>query len=250
NRHEMLEMEPLNCLLEDKWKKYGARMFFLNFLVYLVYLVIFTVVAYNKKDVKGILFLASTALYLGRRQEYLGFLVMCLALSWVNVLYYSRGDRHMGIYSVMIQKLFKFTIGMGDMEFTQDYQYMEVFYVLLIAYIILTYILLLNMLIALMNRTVEKITMESTSIWRLQRAVTILDMEKRLPYCLKKTFRSGVEKKLGTALGEDQRRCFRVERVNWNKWNTDLVNISEDPGCFDRSQLPDLDSPLRRLNRG
>ncbi|MEQ2189013.1 hypothetical protein GOODEAATRI_020746, partial [Goodea atripinnis] len=112
-------------------------------------------------DIPGILFLASTALYLGRRQEYLGFLVMCLALSWVNVLYYSRGDRHMGIYSVMIQKvgfpataLFKFTIGMGDMEFTQDYQYMEVFYVLLIAYIILTYILLLNMLIALMNRTV------------------------------------------------------------------------------------------------
>lgn len=65
-------------------------------------------------------------------------------------------------------QLFKFTIGMGDMEFTQDYQYKEVFYVLLICYIILTYILLLNMLIALMNRTVEKITLESTSIWRLQ----------------------------------------------------------------------------------
>ncbi len=65
-------------------------------------------------------------------------------------------------------QLFKFTIGMGDMEFTQDYQYTEVFYVLLIGYIILTYILLLNMLIALMNRTVETITAESTSIWKLQ----------------------------------------------------------------------------------
>lgn len=65
-------------------------------------------------------------------------------------------------------QLFKFTIGMGDMEFTESYQYKEVFYVLLIGYIILTYILLLNMLIALMNRTVEKITMESTSIWKLQ----------------------------------------------------------------------------------
>lgn len=65
-------------------------------------------------------------------------------------------------------QLFKFTIGMGDMEFTEDYKYKEVFYVLLIGYIILTYILLLNMLIALMNRTVEKTTMESTSIWRLQ----------------------------------------------------------------------------------
>lgn len=65
-------------------------------------------------------------------------------------------------------QLFKFTIGMGDMEFTHDYQNKEVFYVLLIGYIILTYILLLNMLIALMNRTVEKITTESTSIWKLQ----------------------------------------------------------------------------------
>lgn len=65
-------------------------------------------------------------------------------------------------------QLFKFTIGMGDMEFTEDYKYKEVFYLLLICYIILTYILLLNMLIALMNRTVEKTTEESASIWGLQ----------------------------------------------------------------------------------
>lgn len=65
-------------------------------------------------------------------------------------------------------QLFKFTIGMGDMEFIQNYKYIDVFYVLLIVYIILTYILLLNMLIALMNRTVEKLTNETTSIWKLQ----------------------------------------------------------------------------------
>ncbi|XP_022062794.2 transient receptor potential cation channel subfamily V member 1 [Acanthochromis polyacanthus] len=270
--------------------------------------------------VQGILFLASAGLYLCGRLEYLGFLVLCLALSWLNLLYYSRGDRHMGIYSVMIQKmilsdilrflfvyvvflfgfssavvtllieppvknttntakkgrfyhppaantdqeseqcfkpsfrnisyttlqLFKFTIGMGDMEFTQGYQYKEIFYVLLIGYIILTYILLLNMLIALMNRTVEKITMESASIWKLQRAVTILDMEKRLPNCLKKRFRCGVEIKLGTALGDDRRQCFRVEEVNWNKWNSNLSKINEDPGCWDRVQSPTPDTPLNR----
>lgn len=70
--------------------------------------------------------------------------------------------------SYTTMQLFKFTIGMGDMEFTEDYQYKEVFYVLLICYIILTYILLLNMLIALMNRTVEQTTKESASIWGLQ----------------------------------------------------------------------------------
>ncbi|KAM9348356.1 transient receptor potential cation channel subfamily V member 1 [Symphorus nematophorus] len=373
NRHEMLETEPLSRLLEWKWKKFAGLMFFLNFLVYLLYLIVFTLVAYNKKDIQppfdvehttsgylyvsgqlltllancyffvigimemrrkrpklrtllidgyyeilfflqAVLFMCSAGLYVMGRDEYLSFLVLCLALSWVNLLYFSRGDIHMGIYSVMIQKmilsdilrflfvyvvflfgfsaavvtllilppqentatnttqpvgqgrgslfapikpengdcvtpsfrnisyttleLFKFTIGMGDMEFTQHHKYKEVFYVLLIGYIILTYILLLNMLIALMNRTVERTAMESTSIWKLQRAITILDMERRLWCCLRKRFRCGVEKNLGTALGDDRRRCFRVEEVNWNKWNINLGKINEDPGCWDRVQSP------------
>ncbi|XP_076606350.1 transient receptor potential cation channel subfamily V member 1 [Chaetodon auriga] len=378
NRHEMLQTEPLNRLLESKWKMFGGHMFFFNFLVYLLYLIIFTAVAYNKQDgmppftiehtivgylyvsgqlltalancyfffigiidmkrkrpklqtllidgyyeilffFQGLLFLVSAGLYLSGQQEYLGFLVLCLALSWVNLLYYSRGHIHMGIYSIMIQKmilsdilrflfvyvvflfgfsaavvtllieppvknitksldrgrfwnhqpsdkeclkptyrnisyttlqLFKFTIGMGDMEFTEQYQYKEVFYVLLIAYIILTYILLLNMLIALMNRTVERTAMESTSIWKLQRAITILDMEKRLPCCIRTRLRCGVEKNLGTALGDDHRWCFRVEEVNWNKWNINLGKINEDPGCWDRVQQPASDSPPNRPNRG
>lgn len=369
-RHEMLQMEPMNRLLESKWKKFAGRMFLFNFLAYLVYLCIFTVIAYNKKrgktpfhfdhsvqdylyvsgqiltvlancyflfmgivDMKkkrpklqsllvdgyyeilflfqAVLFLTAAGLYLSGLDEYLACLVLCLALSWVNVLYYSRGEEHMGIYSVMIQKmilsdilrflfvyvvflfgfsaavvtllieppednttktrlfienksgtgcfkpsyrnisyttmqLFKFTIGMGDMEFTEDYQYKEIFYVLLICYIILTYILLLNMLIALMNRTVEQTTQESTSIWGLQRAITILDMERRMPCCLKKALRCGVKRKLGTALGEDQRWCFRVEEDNWNKWNTNLGKINEEPGCWDR---PAADTSQSRWNR-
>uniref|UniRef100_A0A7N6B3B4 Ion transport domain-containing protein n=1 Tax=Anabas testudineus TaxID=64144 RepID=A0A7N6B3B4_ANATE len=269
--------------------------------------------------VQGALFLVSAGLYLCSKHEYLCFLVMCLALSWVNLIYFSRGDSHMGIYSVMIQKmilsdilrflfvysvflfgfsaavvsllieppernitinkqarlplfgpddevgcvkptyrnmsyttleLFKFTIGMGDMEFTEDYKYKEVFYILLIGYIILTYILLLNMLIALMNRTVENITMESTSIWKLQRAITILDMEKRLPNCLKKRFRCGAKKNLNTVLGDDCRQCLRVEEVNWNKWNINLGKINEDPGCCDRVNQPELDGSSTRPNRG
>lgn len=147
-------------------------------------------------------------------------------------------------------ELFKFTIGMGDMEFIQDYQYIEVFYVLLIFYIILTYILLLNMLIALMNRTVEKLTMETASIWNLQRAITILDMERRLPCCLRKHFRCGVEKNLCTAIGKDRRRCFRVEEVNWNKWNSNLVKIDEDPGCWNRVQESGSETPPSRRERG
>uniref|UniRef100_A0A4W5MKU3 Transient receptor potential cation channel, subfamily V, member 1 n=1 Tax=Hucho hucho TaxID=62062 RepID=A0A4W5MKU3_9TELE len=334
NRHEMLQIEPLNRLLEEKWDRFAARMFFLNFLVYLVYISVFTAVAYNRKKgtvrslhyhnklhysslagprainvvyqmvfffypkildlmrkhpsldtllidgyseilffLQAIFFLASSVLYCCGREEYLGFFVLCLALSWVNLLYFSRGYRHMGIYSVMIQKvhwipgpvlnkeslsrsedlcskptfrnishtimeLFKFTIGMGDLEFTEGYQYKEVFYMLLISYIVLTYILLLNMLIALMSRTVEKMSLESTSIWKLQRAITILDLERSLPRCLRTRLRSGVDKDLGTRTGEKDRRwCFRVEEVNWNKWNTNLGIINEDPGCRDTARL-------------
>uniref|UniRef100_A0A8C7JS92 Transient receptor potential cation channel, subfamily V, member 1 n=1 Tax=Oncorhynchus kisutch TaxID=8019 RepID=A0A8C7JS92_ONCKI len=352
NRHEMLQIEPLNRLLEEKWDKFAARMFFLNFMVYLVYLSVFTAVAYYRKkgtppftlehtrqeylrlagqlfitvgafyffirgvcvmcfdymnikariqSIRAIFFLASSVLYCCGREEYLGFFVLCLALSWVNLLYFSRGYRHMGIYSVMIQKmilcdilrflfvyvtflfgfsaavvtllmepelpdscikptfrnishtimeLFKFTIGMGDLEFTEGYQYKEVFYMLLISYIVLTYILLLNMLIALMSRTVEKMSLESTSIWKLQRALTILDLERSLPRCLRRRLRSGVDKDLGTRAGEKDRRwCFRVEEVNWNKWNTNLGIINEDPGSGDTARLSPTHSS-RTLGRG
>uniref|UniRef100_A0A673XVR2 Transient receptor potential cation channel, subfamily V, member 1 n=1 Tax=Salmo trutta TaxID=8032 RepID=A0A673XVR2_SALTR len=358
NRHEMLQIEPLNRLLEEKWDKFAARMFFLNFLVYLVYLSVFTAVAYNRKkgtvrslhyhnklhysslagprainvvdqmffffypkilDLKrkrpsldtllidgyseilfflqAIFFLASLVLYCCGREEYLGFLVLCLALSWVNLLYFSRGYRHMGIYSVMIQKmilsdilrflfvyvtfLFGFSAGISTLlchfctqghkhslsvahefkmylfilptsskDLSKLYQYKEVFYMLLISYIVLTYILLLNMLIALMSLTVEKMSLESTSIWKLQRAITILDLERSLPRCLRRRLRSGVDKDLGTRAGEKDRRwCFRVEEVNWNKWNTNLGIINEDPGSGDTARLSPSHSS-RTLGKG
>lgn len=57
---------------------------------------------------------------------------------------------------------------MGDLEFTDHVQSKEVFYILLILYIVLTYILLLNMLIALMGNTVENISKDNENIWNLQ----------------------------------------------------------------------------------
>nr|XP_006641065.1 PREDICTED: transient receptor potential cation channel subfamily V member 1-like [Lepisosteus oculatus]XP_015223030.1 PREDICTED: transient receptor potential cation channel subfamily V member 1-like [Lepisosteus oculatus]XP_015223031.1 PREDICTED: transient receptor potential cation channel subfamily V member 1-like [Lepisosteus oculatus]XP_015223032.1 PREDICTED: transient receptor potential cation channel subfamily V member 1-like [Lepisosteus oculatus]XP_015223033.1 PREDICTED: transient rec len=370
NRHELLQVEPLNKLLQEKWDRFASKMFFFNFFVYVIYLSIFTTVAYFRLEGKppfplehstkgylrltgqligvsgaiyffyngivdfkrkrpklesllidgyceilfflqAVFFLTSSVLYTCGRQEYVAFLVISLALGWVNLLYFSRGFQHLGIYSVMIQKmilgdilrflfvyivflfgfsaaivtlleeqpapplsgngtapngtgtgtgtgtepnptpgnpaddckkqsynnfyyttleLFKFTIGMGDLEFTEQYRFKKVFYFLLISYIILTYILLLNMLIALMSETVERISRDSKSIWKLQRAITILDLEKSLPSCLRAKLRSGVPRELGRSPGDDCRRCFRVEEVNWNTWNLNLGIINEDPG--------------------
>ncbi|KAL2095054.1 hypothetical protein ACEWY4_009773 [Coilia grayii] len=372
NRLEMLQVEPLNQLLQEKWRRFAYPVFVMSFVVYAIYLSVFSMVAYFRKDgsdgynttnppypvednmedylllsgqlilllasiyfffrglldfrrkrptletflvdgfsdllflIQAALFLACTAFYLCGRMEYLGCMVLCLALSWVNLLYYSRGSKNLGIYSVMIQKLilgdlsrflfvymvflfgfsaaivtlldepetstgpkqrfftsgcskptsktfyfttlelFKFTIGMGDLEFTEQYVYKEVFYVLLISYIILTYILLLNMLIALMNKTVEKTSEDSTNIWRLQRAITIMDIERRLPQCLKRRLRCGVEKDLGQGNEEDRRWCFRVEEVNWNKWNSALAIIHEDPGSQDVPIHQDTAPPIRQ----
>ncbi|KAG1937300.1 transient receptor potential cation channel subfamily V [Pimephales promelas] len=368
NRHEMLHIEPLNRLLEEKWDRFAQWMFMFKFIVYIIYLSIFTAVAYNReegidlsnnesltppfpyvKDTQGyllqtgqiitligalyffirglidmyrkrprfqslvidgysdqlfflqaVLLLVSAVLYCFGQNEFLAFLVLSLALSWVNLLYFFRGSKHMGIYSIMIQKmilgeirrflvvymvfligfsaavvtllkkkttntknrsffdedcktstdigvitmeLFKFTIGMGDLQFSGDSRYPEVFYVLLILYIVMTYILMLNMLIALMNQSVDEMSIESTSIWKLQRAITILDMEWMLPLCLKTKLRSGEQKDLGGGKEPDLRWCFSVEEVNWNQWNRNMGIINEDPGKC--TSLPSPTKPQR-----
>lgn len=65
-------------------------------------------------------------------------------------------------------ELFKFTIGMGDLEFHEHMKFKYFVIFLLLLFVILTYILLLNMLIALMSETVNKISGFSQSVWKLQ----------------------------------------------------------------------------------
>jgi len=50
NRHEMLHIEPLNRLLEEKWDTFAQWMFMFKFIVYIIYLSIFTAVAYNREE--------------------------------------------------------------------------------------------------------------------------------------------------------------------------------------------------------
>ncbi|XP_043975914.1 transient receptor potential cation channel subfamily V member 1-like [Gambusia affinis] len=358
NRPEMLQIEPLRSLLQDKWQRFASKLFLLNFLSYLMYLAVFTAVAYYRKDgqppfpvenvpadhlrcvgeiisvlgaarflyktitifrrnppnirslftdgfteilffLQAVLLLLCAVLYCCGRTEYVGPLVLSLALAWMNVLYYTRGSRQLGIYNVMMQRmilgdllhflciyvvllfgfsaavctliddspagsptngpvplprsfnvetfkcekpsyndigfttmeLLKFTIGMGDLEFTDHVQNKTVFYVLLICYIVLTYILMLNMLIALMGNTVERMTEQSQTIWNLQRAFTILDMERTLPRWLRTKLQSRASEMVCIRNDQDDpRRFVRVTEMNWNKWRSDLgVKLKEEP---------------------
>uniref|UniRef100_A0A8C0Q8E5 Transient receptor potential cation channel subfamily V member 1 n=2 Tax=Canis lupus TaxID=9612 RepID=A0A8C0Q8E5_CANLF len=358
NRHDMLLVEPLNRLLQDKWDRFVKRIFYFNFFIYCLYMIIFTTAAYYRPVdglppyklkhtvgdyfrvtgeilsvlggvyfffrgiqyflqrrpslktlfvdsysemlffVQSLFMLGTVVLYFCHHKEYVASMVFSLAMGWTNMLYYTRGFQQMGIYAVMIEKmilrdlcrfmfvylvflfgfstavvtliedgknnsvptestlhrwrgpgcrppdssynslystcleLFKFTIGMGDLEFTENYDFKAVFIILLLAYVILTYILLLNMLIALMGETVNKIAQESKNIWKLQRAITILDTEKSFLKCMRKAFRSGKLLQVGyTPDGKDDYRwCFRVDEVNWTTWNTNVGIINEDPG--------------------
>ncbi|XP_026178526.1 transient receptor potential cation channel subfamily V member 4 isoform X1 [Mastacembelus armatus] len=233
----------------------------------------------------------TAALYLSGIKAYVAVMVFALVLGWMNTLYFTRGLKLTGTYSIMIQKilfkdlfrfllvyvlfmigyasalvsllspcpppgtecdggcptypkcrdqgtfsvflldLFQLTIGMGDMNMVQNAQYPGVFFILLVTYIILTFVLLLNMLIALMGETVGAVSKESKKIWKLQWATTILDIERSFPVCLRKYFRVGEMVTVGRNQDgtPDRRWCFRVDEVNWCHWNQNLA-INEDPG--------------------
>ncbi|OBS71370.1 hypothetical protein A6R68_00067, partial [Neotoma lepida] len=335
NRHEMLAVEPINELLRDKWRKFGAVSFYINVVSYLCAMVIFTLTAYYQpmegtppypyrttvdylrlageiitlftgvlffftsiKDlfmkkcpgvnslfvdgsfqllyfIYSVLVVVSAALYLAGIEAYLAVMVFALTLGWMNALYFTRGLKLTGTYSIMIQKilfkdlfrfllvyllfmigyasalvtllnpctnmkvcdedqnnctvptypacrdsetfsaflldLFKLTIGMGDLEMLSSAKYPVVFILLLVTYIILTFVLLLNMLIALMGETVGQVSKESKHIWKLQWATTILDIERSFPVFLRKAFRSGEMVTVGKS--SDDRWSSVVPRV-------------------------------------
>uniref|UniRef100_A0A8C8DYY0 Transient receptor potential cation channel, subfamily V, member 4 n=1 Tax=Oryzias sinensis TaxID=183150 RepID=A0A8C8DYY0_9TELE len=259
----------------------------------------------------SILIIITAALYLSGIKAYVSVMVFALVLGWMNTLYFTRGLKLTGTYSIMIQKillkdifrfllvyllfmigyasalvslltvcptsgpeceggcptypkcrepgtfstflldLFKLTIGMGDLEMINSAQYPEVFLILLVTYIILTFVLLLNMLIALMGETVGQVSKESKKIWKLQWATTILDIEHSFPVCLRRSFRVGEMVTVGKNLDgtPDRRWCFRVDEVNWCHWNQNLAIINEDPGRSDTSQTNGLRQSVKGLRR-
>ncbi|ETE55997.1 hypothetical protein L345_18294, partial [Ophiophagus hannah] len=74
------------------------------------------------------------------------------------------------VYSGLFQTvllLFRFTIGMGDLEYNKNLKHSYAVMLLVLLFVILTYILLLNMLIALMSETVTNNFGDSQSVFQL-----------------------------------------------------------------------------------
>uniref|UniRef100_A0A8C6X1Z6 Transient receptor potential cation channel subfamily V member 3 n=1 Tax=Naja naja TaxID=35670 RepID=A0A8C6X1Z6_NAJNA len=132
--------------------------------------------------------------------------------------------------------LFMLTLGLGELDVPKNAKYPILFLLLLISFVILTFVLLLNMLIALMGETVEDISKESEHIWRLQRARTIVEIEKLLPKFLRRKFELGEWCKVAD---NDTRLCLRINEVKWTEWKTHVAFINEDPGTTECSRMQD-----------
>ncbi|XP_035745416.1 transient receptor potential cation channel subfamily V member 2 isoform X3 [Egretta garzetta] len=149
-----------------------------------------------------------------------------------------------GLLSVSLE-LFKITIGMGDLEFQEHARFRYFVMLLLLLFVILTYILLLNMLIALMSETVTDISGYSKSVWKLQRAIAILEIEKAWLWRQGGKRRSGCFMSVGLNK-KDERWCFRVEEIKWTNWAKDMGVLREDPGNTSDSEINPEASCLKR----
>uniref|UniRef100_U3IHW2 Transient receptor potential cation channel subfamily V member 2 n=1 Tax=Anas platyrhynchos platyrhynchos TaxID=8840 RepID=U3IHW2_ANAPP len=140
-----------------------------------------------------------------------------------------------GLLSVSLE-LFKITIGMGDLDFQEHARFRYFVMLLLLLFVILTYVLLLNMLIALMSETVTDISGDSKSVWKLQRAIAILEIEKAWLWRQGGKRRSGCFMSVGLNK-KDERWCFRVEEIKWTNWAKEVGVLKEDPGNTSDSEI-------------
>uniref|UniRef100_A0A8C0UZH9 Transient receptor potential cation channel subfamily V member 3 n=1 Tax=Cyanistes caeruleus TaxID=156563 RepID=A0A8C0UZH9_CYACU len=126
----------------------------------------------------------------------------------------------------VLMDLFKLTLGLGDLEIQQNSKYPVLFLLLLITFVVLTFVLLLNMLIALMGETVEDISKESEHIWKLQ-------------VCLGDAWTKALMLTQQVKNVKDNCHLVLINEVKWTEWKTHVSFINEDPGPTDPSKIQD-----------
>ncbi|KAG2462433.1 transient receptor potential cation channel subfamily V member 6-like [Polypterus senegalus] len=203
------------------------------------------------------IFIAVVFRILGMEEESIP-LSVALIIGWCNTIYFARGFRMLGQFSIMIQKiifgdllqwccllfiaiiafssalyiLFQ-TLNLKNYPYFRDFQmtlytavelmmglidfpipYNNVtpsfIYIVYVLYMIFAYLLMLNLLIAMMDDTYWRVAQEREELWKVQIAATILLLEKRIPKFLR--HRSGVP---GITLGfnDDDKWYFGVQEI-------------------------------------
>uniref|UniRef100_A0A8C1DVP9 Transient receptor potential cation channel, subfamily V, member 6 n=2 Tax=Cyprinus carpio TaxID=7962 RepID=A0A8C1DVP9_CYPCA len=140
-----------------------------------------------------------------------------LVLGWSNVMYFARGFEMLGPYVIVIQKTifgdmtkfmwltlifligysaalppyrsfpitvftqFELSIGLIDLPVDHTLYTHPVVHCVHICFSVMSYILLFNLLIAMMSDTQWRVTQERDELWRTQVVATTLMLERRLP---------------------------------------------------------------------
>ncbi|XP_032887097.1 transient receptor potential cation channel subfamily V member 6-like [Amblyraja radiata] len=180
-----------------------------------------------------------------------------LIIGWCNTIYFARGFKTLGKFSILIQKIlfgdlmhwgclvficiigftfafyilfltldladypyfrnfsmtlrttFELMMGLLDIPLPYDKPTPSNVFVIYILYMLFVYLLLLNLLIAMMDDSYWRIISEAELLWKVQFAAIILLLEQRVPAFLK--VRSGIP---GSSLGfDDDKWYIGVEEI-------------------------------------
>nr|XP_040021674.1 transient receptor potential cation channel subfamily V member 6 [Gasterosteus aculeatus aculeatus] len=112
-------------------------------------------------------------------------------------------------FPIALFSLFQLSVGLIDMPVDQTIITPPIVYVLHCTFSLVSYLLLLNLLIAMMSDTHWRVAQERDELWRTQVVATTLMLERRLPRCLWP--RLGV---CGLSYGLMERWYLRVEDRN------------------------------------
>ncbi|XP_030072297.1 transient receptor potential cation channel subfamily V member 6-like isoform X2 [Microcaecilia unicolor] len=178
-------------------------------------------------------------------------LSIALIIGWCNCIYFARGFKMLGQFTIMIQKIlfvdlfqwfclvfviiigftsafyimfqlldlrtypqfkdYSMTIytaielmmGLINLPVPVDVPSPPLTYIIYAIYMVFVYLLMLNILIAMMDDTYWRIAKEREELWKVQIASTILLLERRVPWFLKT--QSGIP---GSSLGFDDHKWY------------------------------------------
>ncbi|XP_054904177.1 transient receptor potential cation channel subfamily V member 6 [Poeciliopsis prolifica] len=112
-------------------------------------------------------------------------------------------------YPITLFSLFELSVGLIDLPVDHTIITPPIVHVLHVSFSVVAYLLLLNLLIAMMSDTNWRVAQERDKLWRTQVVATTLMLERRLPRCLWP--RLGV---CGLSFGLKERWYLRVEDRN------------------------------------
>ncbi|XP_077431825.1 transient receptor potential cation channel subfamily V member 6 isoform X2 [Vanacampus margaritifer] len=143
---------------------------------------------------------------------WLSFIVLLGFSTSLWMVYMTQDPESMPAYRsfpITLFSQFELSVGLIDLPVDHSFTTPPIVHVLHCAFSVVSYILLLNLLIAMMSDTHWRVAQERDELWRTQVVATTLMLERRLPRCLWP--RLGV---CGLSYGLTERWYLRVEDRN------------------------------------